>query len=292
MNRVTENRTGRLESKTWLVAAWSVALGLVLLIVLSDGSKAGSLVETAAAPAAVSDYPRRYLRQGVRPGSSDAAFWLAVMPDSGGMRPLTRVVPGGYCVLIFTSPFKANEYIQRADDLPASMRMVAWNAARCATELRELRAQQITSFTLDPAICAEQLAMREIKPSLDEAALLKLWESFRGLSLNVGRKHYTRLLETVRAGEYQRAAPDIEDALQCVIPEEPRFSLLLGACGVGLGDSSVVDRALRNLAVLDPPCADVLQREASDMSHLSPAARKAAAKRILALIARVTCPLL
>ena len=79
-----------------------------------------------------------------------------------------------------------------------------------------------------------------------------LWLEYRRLSQNLGKRHFLRLLDEARDGNFAQVTEEIAELISCTVPEDPRLHLLEGACGLALGDERHLSRALDALKWLDP----------------------------------------
>lgn len=271
----------------------AVALALVMgmLVHPVPGTGAPRAPAAGAAPPALAQYAARYFAPARPPNPGDRVFWVPVVPAGNGVRFVTRREKEGPCALVFTSPIRLNEYMARNADLPSEARMAAWDAATCAAKLAEVAAQGVRGVLVDPSSC-DDVPRRVLGRSLDWRVLLGAWVTSRDASMRECARRYRPLELAVRRGEFEHAGPELERLLGCVIPEEPRLSILLAACGVALANDAMTDDALRELAELEPACARVVRSEVARAAGRPAAERSAAARRILLALPRVTTRLL
>jgi hypothetical protein len=228
------------------------------------------------------DYVRRYLVPGAEVGTSDPVFWVLVGGGGAGAGTLSQTLGDSRCLLLFTSPIKAGEYLARHPDLPSSIGMLAWSADRCVTELARLRVAGDSLMTIDPA-CGEAGSVMRYEAGLEGSELMKIWLLHRLTARFVASRVHPRLRAAVQAHRFRDAAQNLDDLVRCVCPEEPRLLVLLGACAIALDDAGLLRAALRNLRALDPATMERVRSTAADARGRSKKMRFQAADEIAAL---------
>lgn len=257
-------------------------LGLVVMPLLCHAE------ERYLSPEALAGYSVRYLQHPKEPGTRDSVFWAIglVSPGAKGIgRYVTVKAGGGYVLLLFTSPLRSFLYAESAPDIPGSVKIVPWSPDRCFDRLHEIRRDsRVELFVLDKAARCPGITAYAIRDQDSVRDLARMWKIWRDVANRIGGKYWPQALAAAEKGDFPRSLDLVEQLVQCVIPEEPRLYVLIGAAGIAQGNQTLVDSAVSALQLLEPATAARLASEATGASRSSEKERRAAAARVVRMV--------
>ena len=228
----------------------SVLFVLLIVAVLGGAPEIVLCGEVSITPEWLADYSQRYLQNVSKPTVTDTVFFAIAYE---GSRYLTWETGNESVLLVFSSPFYLYNYARSSPDVLDPFRMVSWDAETGATRIRQIQSDSgVEQFALDPTYACEGFTAYVINEHLTANELIEFWYAARLASDAIGKKHYVRVREFIKEGDFDKAQELIYTLIGCAIPEEPRLHLLEGACGVYLGNNTLLERAINALQWLDP----------------------------------------
>lgn len=179
----------------------------------------------------------------VRRPPIEAPLFTELLAKERGVVTLTLPNDGAHCVPVFSTPFRAADYIRTLLNHGPRAHYLSSSPLQFVHMLRDLEEIGIGRLTLDrcprcPILTA--IDSRSIKVP-DDA--VRVWAITKSTEIARAELYYTHALESARAGFLELAWDVALEAVGHVTMEDPRLHLLLGQVTIGLGDRRLLGEA-------------------------------------------------
>jgi hypothetical protein len=165
--------------------------------------------------------------------------------EAGGTGVVTIPLPvnGGLCLLVFSTPLRAFDYVQTLLASGPPVHYLSSSPLQLIQMLRDVEAIGINTLALDRCPrCSifTNLGTSSLKTSDD---LFGIWCIFKATELARANLYYSYALEAARAGRIETARDVALGTIGHVNLEDPRQHLLLGQLAVRLRDRELLREA-------------------------------------------------
>ena len=184
----------------------------------------------------------------------DAPLFMELLEASGkGVVTITLPHNGGRCLPVFSTPFRAFDYVQTLLASGPPVRYLSSSPPQLIQMLRDIEATGIETLALDRCPrCSifTNFGTSSLQTSED---LISIWCIFKATELARGNLYFSYALEAARAGRIETARDVALETVGHVNPEDPRQHLLLGQLAVTLGDRKLLreDKSFLNFLKVD-----------------------------------------
>ena len=184
------------------------------------------------------------LRKPPRRPLDDAPLFTELL-DASGKGVVTISLPdnGGRCLPVFSTPFRAFDYMQTLLASGPPVRYLSTSPPQLIQMLRDIEAIGIKTLVLDRCPrCSifTNCGTSSLKTSED---LIGIWCIFKATELARANLYFSYALEAARAGRIETARHVALETVGHVNPEDPRPHLLLGQLAVTLRDRKLLREA-------------------------------------------------
>jgi hypothetical protein len=186
---------------------------------------------------------RELLDPARRPPNDEPLFIELLRAKDGGVVTINLPDNSGGCLLVFSTPLRAGDYVQTLLPARSSVQYLCSSPLELIKMLRDLGEAGVETFTLDCCPRCETFAMFGINSIKTVDDTLKVWAIFKATELARTDLYFAFALESARAGQLEVARDVALETIGHVTLEDPRPHLLLGQLGVGLRDRRLVQEA-------------------------------------------------
>src|SRR5215510_9166982 len=179
----------------------------------------------------------------VRRPPIEAPLFTELLAKKRDVVTLTLPNGGAQCVPVFSTPFRAADYIRTLLSQSPRAHYLSSSPLQFVHMLRDLEEIGVVRWTLDrcprcPILTA--IDSRSIKAP-DDA--VRVWAITKSMELARAELYFTHALESARAGFLELARDVALEAVGHVTMEDPRLHLLLGQVAIGLVDRRLLGEA-------------------------------------------------
>jgi len=170
-----------------------------------------------------------------RPADEEDVFYV-ILVDQNSFLTLLSDKPGESCLLLFSSPIRANYYGSEVLGYNKPIRVQIVSASDIVNYVSELVESGVTYVTFDRCVHCEidaTVSLAGIRSTDDLWTIWAVYSSTRILSTDLRLKKARVLLDQ---GKLERVKSVCLDVIECVDVATPEAHLLLGKCAVLLGD--------------------------------------------------------
>ena len=178
-----------------------------------------------------------------RPPEDEPLFMELLEAQGSGVVTINLPDHSGQCLPVFSTPFRAFDYVQTLLPSGPSVRYVSSSPLQLVKMLRDMEASGIEALALDRCPrCSifTTVGTCSLKTSDD---LIGLWCIFKATLLARGDLYFSYALESARAGQIEIARDVALETVGHVDLEDPRPHLLLGQVAVKLRDRELLRQA-------------------------------------------------
>ncbi len=182
-----------------------------------------------------------------RPQAERPLFVELLGTGQGGVMTMTLPESGAPCLPIFSTPFRAADYIRTVHLPGARVRYLSSSPLEVVKMLRDLRRMRIDEFALDPCPRCSGftiIASKSVKTA-DEA--IDIWCIWKATELARMDLYLDHARASARAGQLEVARDVAYETVAHVNFEDPRAHLLLGEIAVSVRDRTLLREARRFL---------------------------------------------
>lgn len=163
---------------------------------------------------------------------SETRFLCLALPDNGGP-----------CVPVFTTPFRAADYVRALLKRGSHLQYLCSSPIQFLQMLPDFQGSGVEWITMDRCPRCSILTTvgtRSIKTP-DDAVVL--WAVHKATELARAELYWAYAVESARAGKLELARDVCLEAVGHVTMEDPRLHMLLGEVALGLGDGRLLKEA-------------------------------------------------
>ncbi len=193
-------------------------------------------------------YARRHaieqdlLTQSRRPPEDKPVFTELMSSDSGGV-VIFPLPDGGHCLPVFTTPFRAADYVRTLLTTMASIQYLSSSARQLLVMIRDLEHSGPKSLALDRCPRCHVVTAVKIHSVKSADHLLELWALHKATELARLSLYVDYAMKSARAGKLTVARDIALETVGHVSIEDPHPHLLLGKIAVALGDATLLREA-------------------------------------------------
>lgn len=173
----------------------------------------------------------------------DVPLFTALVDADGSFLTLSLPDNGGRCVPVFSTPFRAADYIRTLFNRGPRLQYLCSSSLQFVPMLRDLEEAGVGWVALDRCPrCSvfTTIGSSSIK-SPDDAVVI--WAINMSRQLERAKLYFAYALESARAGRLELARDVAIEAVGHVTMEDPRLHLFLGQIAIGLGDGRLLEEA-------------------------------------------------
>jgi hypothetical protein len=199
-----------------------------------------------------------------RPADDQPLFTTLLLPGGNGV--VTMVLPDqkGRCLLLFSTPLKAADYVQTLISSGGPARYLSSTPLDCQRMISDLANMGAEGYALDRCPRCGVCCVMNSRSIHNAADLLTLWSIQKGGELARADLYFGYALEAARAGALEVARDVALETVGHVSLEDPRLHLLLGQVAVGLRDRRLLAEAKSFLRFLK---LDPWERRLDEVEH-------------------------
>jgi|SRR5687767_8132127 len=185
------------------------------------------------------------------PPSDDQPLFVELVTAAGGGLTIPSPEFGGRCLVVFTSPFRAGDYVQQYFAHDHAIEYMSSSATQLAQMLRDIRAHDIGAFVLDRCPRCEIGVMFGSENVATAADVLTVWAIVK--SSQYARAEFYMALVMSAAGndDLHTAREVLLELVGHVMPEDPRLHYYLGQIAAASGDDCMLREAKSFLQLFD-----------------------------------------
>lgn len=191
----------------------------------------------------------------------DSALLAIIRLGDSALLCLPGEVENPLCVPFFTSPLRAFHYahvILGSESDQASVFFVS--ADRFLAILRDTIKHEIRSFTVDPGPTCDFAAAVLSSNMKSTSGIYVAWAVYSSTRILAYDIYMTRAKQLLQRGDTEQARDIGLGIIGCTDVDDPSVHLLLGECGLVLGDERLLQDADDFLRFFEPRWRDSLQR--------------------------------
>jgi hypothetical protein len=190
------------------------------------------------------------MREAHWPGDDQPLVVELVTADGGGV---TIPSPdfGGQCLVVFTSPFRAMEYVEQYFANDSTLQYLSSSAAELARMLRDIRSHDIGAFILDRCPRCEVGAAFGSGRVVAAADVLALWSIVKSSQYARAEFYVRNAMSAATRGDLDEATEVLLETVGHVTPDDPRLHVYLGELAAARGDDRMLREAKCFLSFLD-----------------------------------------
>jgi hypothetical protein len=175
-----------------------------------------------------------------RPLEDDPLFTELLEANGSGVVTVTLPDHKGQCLPVFSTPFRAADYVQTLLASGPQVRYLNSSPLQLVHVLRDIEAAGIETLALDR--CPRCSIFTTVRTSSLRASddLIDLWCIFKATQLARENLYFSYALESARAGRIEIARDVALETVGHVNLEDPRPHLLLGQLAVKLRDRELL----------------------------------------------------
>jgi hypothetical protein len=178
-----------------------------------------------------------------RPEAESPLFVEILAAKQQGLLTITLPEDSSQCLLIFSTPFRAADYVRTLLDSDASLNYLSSSPRELATMLQDLRKLGIEQFALDRCPrCNIFNAIHCVSVTTSDDAIT-CWSIYKAIELARLNLYLTHAQVSARAGELDIAREVLLETAAHVSFEDPRVHVLLGQVAVVLHDRELLREA-------------------------------------------------
>ncbi len=192
----------------------------------------------------------RELRKPPRRPLDDEPLFMELLEAKGSGVVYITLPPedGGRCVPVFSTPFRAFDYVQTLLPTGPAVRYLRSSPLELARMLHDIEAIGIKTLALDR--CPRCSIFATVGSPMTSDGLIGLWSIFKATQLVRGNLYFSYALEAARVGRIKIARDVALETVGHVDLEDPRPHLLLGQLAVILRDQELLREAKGFLRLL------------------------------------------
>ncbi len=176
-----------------------------------------------------------------RPLDDESLFMELLEANGSGVVTITLPDHGGRCLPVFSTPFRAFDYVQTLLASGPSVRYLSSSPLKLVQMLHDNEAIGIKTLALDR--CPRCPVFTTVGTPKTSDDLIGLWSIFKATQLTRGNLYFSYALESARAGRIEIALDVALETVGHVNLEDPRPHLLLGQVAVKLRDRELLREA-------------------------------------------------
>jgi hypothetical protein len=178
-----------------------------------------------------------------RPQADSPLFVALLAAGQAGVVTMTLPESGSPCLPIFSTPFRAADYIRVLLASGPAVKYLSSSPRELVAMLRDLRAMGIEQFALDRCPrCSIFTAIGSASITTADDAI-NCWTISKATELARLDLYLSHALGAARAGELDAAREVVLETVAHVSLEDPRAHLLLGQIAVALQDRTMLREA-------------------------------------------------
>ncbi len=186
---------------------------------------------------------RELLEPPRRPPDDKPLFTELLAVKENGLVTITLPDSGAKCLPVFSTPFRAADYVRTLLPSGPSVQYLSSSPAQLFGMLRDLARAGIETFALDRCPRCSIFAATGFKPTSDVGDLLAVWSISKATELARADLYFAYALASARAGNHELARDVALETVGHVALEDPRPHLLLGQLAVRLEDRGLLREA-------------------------------------------------
>jgi hypothetical protein len=173
----------------------------------------------------------------------EAPLFTELMAKERGVVTLTLPNDGAQCVPVFSTSFRAADYIRTLLNQGPRAHYLSSSALQFVHMLHDLEEIGIERLTLDRCPCCPTLTIIDSRSIKVPDDAVRIWAIIKSSELARAELYFTHALESARTGFLDLARDVALEAVGHVTMEDPRLHLLLGQVALGLGDRRLLGQA-------------------------------------------------
>jgi hypothetical protein len=173
----------------------------------------------------------------------EAPLFTELLAKERGFVTLTLPSDGAQCVPVFSTAFRAADYIRTLLNQGPRAQYLSSSPQQFVHMLRDLEEIGIERLTLDPCPRCQTLTIIDSRSIKVPDDAVRCWAIIKSSELARAELYFTHALESARTGFLELARDVALEAVGHVTMEDPRLHLLLGQVAIGLGDRRLLGEA-------------------------------------------------
>jgi hypothetical protein len=207
-----------------------------------------------------------------RPLEDVPLFTIILESNGSGLVTFTLPEHIGKCLPVFSTPFRAADYVQTVLTTGADVSYVNPSPLQLVNALRAVEAAGVESLALDRCPRCSTFTTVGLPSLRASDQLIDLWCIFKATQLARENLYFSYAQDSARVGKFETARDVALEAVAHVNLEDPRPHLLLGQLAVKLGDQELLreSRAYLRFLKLDRwerKLDEVVRSEAPDFEN-------------------------
>ena len=173
----------------------------------------------------------------------EAPLFTGLLAKERGVVTITLPNDGAQCVPVFSTPFRAADYIRTLLNRGPRAHYLSSSPLQFVHMLRDLEEIGIERLTLDCCPRCPTLTTIDSRSIKGPDDAVRVWAIIKSSELARAELYFTHALESARAGLFEPARDVALEAVGHVTMEDPRLHLLLGQVAVKLRDRRLLGEA-------------------------------------------------
>jgi hypothetical protein len=194
-------------------------------------------------------FARDLLKPDRRPSDDEPLFFS--LQQAGAVVVLTLPEPAGACLVSFTTPIRAADYVRvqfGSEPKPHYLASTAKQFVKMAGNLRQH--SNIKKLAVDRCPRCDTLALRSMDEIRDTDDAVQVWAVRKAVEVTLSHLYGEYAVTEARKHNLAVALEVMLQLVGHVTAEDPRAHMLLGKLAIRLGDMQLLGEAMAYLAAL------------------------------------------
>jgi hypothetical protein len=181
----------------------------------------------------------------------DTPLLTELLVVEGGVVTIPIPNSAGQCLLSFSTPFRAADYVRTLLTSDARVQYLSSSPLQFISMLRDLEGAGVETFTVDRCPRCSFVTTIGSSSMKNAADVVMVWAIHKATELTRSDLYFSYALAAACAGRLEVARDVALESVGHVSLEDPRLHLLLGQLAIGLGDRTLLREARTFLRFLN-----------------------------------------
>jgi len=189
------------------------------------------------------DVLQRELLEPARRPSDDKPLFIELLVAEQGVVTIPLPEGGGQCLPVFTTPFRAGDYVRTLLASGPRVQYLALSPLQFIRMLPDLESAGVTHVAIDRCPRCSTFSIVELSSTAGAASVVELWAIHKATELARRELYFEYALQSARGGRLEVAREVALEGVGHVSFEDPRLHLLLGQIAISLADRPLLREA-------------------------------------------------
>jgi hypothetical protein len=189
------------------------------------------------------DVLQRELLEPARRPSDDKPLFTELLVAEQGVVTIPLPESDGQCLPVFTTPFRAADYVRTLLASGPRVQYLASSPLRFIRMIHDLESAGITHVAIDRCPRCSTFSTVGLSSTASAATVVQLWAIHKATELTRGELYFEYALQSARGGRLEVARDVALEAVGHVSFEDPRLHLLLGQVAIRMADRPLLREA-------------------------------------------------